>query len=392
MKKLLKKIVLIVCFAVLTPKLYAQLSVGLSVHIGPPSLPVYMQPACPADGYIWTPGYWAYGDNGYFWVPGVWVRPPHYGLLWTPAYWGYEGGEYGFHTGYWASHVGFYGGINYGFGYSGLGFGGGVWAGNTFRYNTAVTNVNTTVVHNTYINNTVINNTTVNNNRASFNGPGGVNSRPNRDEQMAMRDQHVQATSQQLTHQQNAAHDRSQFASVNNGRPATTAMNQVNGRRFDQQGRIANGVSSGRLTPGETKNLENRESNINQQVRADRNNNGGQLTPQERQQMNNQQNNVNNSIYTDKHNANNTQYGNNEVGQRKANQQQRIANGIDNGQMSPQGAAHAENRQQNINRQINIDRRANGGGLNQHQHQQVNRQQNQAGRQLPHEHEHRDNF
>jgi WXXGXW repeat (2 copies) len=113
----------------------------VSITIAPPELPVYVQPPCPVEGYIWTPGYWAYGDEGYYWVPGVWVAPPRIGFLWTPGYWGFDGGVYAWHGGYWGPHVGFYGGINYGFGYGGVGFVGGEWAGNVYRYNTAVTNV-----------------------------------------------------------------------------------------------------------------------------------------------------------------------------------------------------------------------------------------------------------
>ena len=30
--------------------------VGISITIGPPPLPVYEQPPCPEEGYIWTPG------------------------------------------------------------------------------------------------------------------------------------------------------------------------------------------------------------------------------------------------------------------------------------------------------------------------------------------------
>jgi len=100
---------------------FAQIGVGISIRIGPPALPVYAQPPAPADGYLWTPGYWAYGAAGYYWVPGVWVTPPRVGVLWTPGYWGFEGGLYGWHAGYWGPHVGFYGGINYGFGYGGVG-------------------------------------------------------------------------------------------------------------------------------------------------------------------------------------------------------------------------------------------------------------------------------
>ena len=37
----------------------AQIAVGISVHVGPPALPVYAQPICPTEGYIWTPGFGA---------------------------------------------------------------------------------------------------------------------------------------------------------------------------------------------------------------------------------------------------------------------------------------------------------------------------------------------
>ena len=201
----------------------AQIAVGISVHIGPPALPVYVQPVCPAPGYIWTPGYWAYGPDGYYWVPGTWVMAPTPGLLWTPGYWGWFGGAYVWHVGYWGPHVGFYGGINYGFGYGGVGFVGGEWRGGAFHYNTAVTNVNTTVIHNTYVNKTVINNnTTVN--RVSYNGgTGGVTAQPTAAEQAVARENHVAPTSLQAQHEQAARNDRNMRASVNGGRPAVAA-------------------------------------------------------------------------------------------------------------------------------------------------------------------------
>jgi hypothetical protein len=338
MKKIIKSIALIAGLAVATPQVYAQVSVGISIsaHIAPPALPVYTQPVCPGDGYIWTPGYWAYADpDGYYWVPGVWVRPPHYGVLWTPAYWGFEGGVYGFHAGYWGPHVGFYGGVNYGYGYGGVGFGGGIWAGNVFRYNTAVANVNTTIVHNTYVNRTVINNTTIN--RTSFNGPGGVDARPNEQERAAMNERHVQATSNQMEHQQSASRDRSQFASANHGTPGTAAMNQVNGRKFDQQGRIANGVSSDKLT-------------------------------------------------ADKRNAGNAHYGDNAAGNRDANQQQREAQGIRKEQVHAGEAARTESHEQNVSRNTGADRQANGGRLNRQQARLVNHQQSHASRQSARQH------
>ncbi len=360
---------------------YAQVAVGLSIRIGPPALPVYTQPPCPTEGFLWTPGYWGYGPAGYYWVPGVWVAPPRVGVLWTPGYWGFAGGLYAWHAGYWGPHVGFYGGINYGFGYGGVGFVGGHWGGGGFVYNSAVLNVGASF-HNTYVDRTVINNTTIVNNHTSFNGPGGVTAQPNAQEQAAMRENHIQPTSSQLSHEQTARRDRNQLASVNNGHPGTMAMDSVNGRRYNQQGRIANGVSSGQLTAGETKNLEGRQASLNNEIHNDRAANGGTLTPQERAQVNQQQNNLSKSIYNDKHNANTANYGNNEVGARRDLQQQRIANGIRSGQMSPSEAATAENRQQNINRNIAADRSANGGRLTPAERRNINKRQNRASRQI----------
>jgi hypothetical protein len=99
----------------------------VTVAIAPPELPVYDQPEIPGPGYIWTPGFWAYCPDGYYWVPGTWVEPPTVGLLWTPGYWGWRHGLYVWHAGYWGPHVGYYGGINYGFGYVGSGYEGGYW-------------------------------------------------------------------------------------------------------------------------------------------------------------------------------------------------------------------------------------------------------------------------
>ena len=278
----------------------AQISVGISVHVGPPAMPVYVQPPCPTEGFLWTPGYWAYGDTDYYWVPGVWVAPPSAGLLWTPGYWGFAGGVYGFHAGYWGPHVGFYGGVNYGFGYGGVGFVGGEWRGGHFAYNTAVLNVNTTVIHNTYINKTVITNTTVVS-HASFNGgPGGTTASATAEERAAESEHHIQPTSEQMSHEHTASMDKSNFASVNHGKPANPAMSKVGERAENQQKRIGNGVASGKMTPGETAKVEKQEEHINKQVKADREANGGKLNASEKKQVNKEQNKTSKEIHKDK--------------------------------------------------------------------------------------------
>jgi hypothetical protein len=206
----------------------AQISIGISVNIEPPALPVYVQPPCPQPNYMWTPGYWAWdGVGDYYWVPGTWVLAPQPGYLWTPGYWGWgDGGVYLFHTGYWGTHVGFYGGVNYGFGYGGGGFAGGEWRGGAFAYNTSAVNVNTTVIHTTYVNTTVVNNTTiVNNTHTSFNGgPSGVAAKPTPEQESFASERHLPATPAQTQHEQVAKQDKSNFAAANHGVPAHAAV------------------------------------------------------------------------------------------------------------------------------------------------------------------------
>ena len=195
--------------------------IAVSISVAPPVLPVYAQPVCPGDGYLWAPGYWAWDDGDYYWVPGTWILAPEAGFLWTPGYWGWGNGAYIWHAGYWGEHIGFYGGINYGFGYVGTGFEGGYWQGEKVFYNTSVMNVNTTIIHNTF-NKTVINATNVN--RVSFNGgTGGIKARPTAAEEKYTSERHIPPTTEQARQQRSAASDRSLRASVNHGTPPVAA-------------------------------------------------------------------------------------------------------------------------------------------------------------------------
>jgi hypothetical protein len=127
----------VIASALLMAPAAASARVFVSVGFAPPAIPIYAQPLAPGYGYIWTPGYWAYGPDGYYWVDGAWVLPPYDGALWTPGYWGWGDGAYLWYPGYWGLTVGYYGGINYGFGYFGTGFYGGYWHGGRFFYNGA---------------------------------------------------------------------------------------------------------------------------------------------------------------------------------------------------------------------------------------------------------------
>ena len=202
--------------------------VGISINIAPPVLPVVEQPPCPVEGYIWTPGYWGWGDGDYYWVPGVWVPPPSVGVLWTPPWWGWSNGAYVFNQGYWGPTVGFYGGINYGYGYNGDGYWGGRWEGNAFRYNTAVSRVNTTVIHSTYVDRSVVNKE-VNRSHTSFNGPNGVKAEANAEQKAAAANaKKLPPTSQQLARQEAASKDQNLRASVNKGNPNADAIKSFN--------------------------------------------------------------------------------------------------------------------------------------------------------------------
>ena len=153
-------------------------------------------------------------------------------------------------------------------------------------------------------------------------------------------------------------------------------------RKENQQDRIADGVKSGELTAGETANLEKKEAAINKETRTDRAANGGKLTGAEKAQINHQQNQVSKQIYADKHNANTAHYGNNKVGRRRENQQDRIAQGVKSGQLTPGETAMLEKQQKGINKQVASDRKANGGTLTASEKKQVNKEQNQASRNI----------
>lgn len=189
----------------------------------PPPLPEYDQPPCPGEGYIWTPGYWNYASEGYYWVPGAWVQAPYQGALWTPGYWSYRNGRYGWHRGFWGRHVGYYGGIDYGRGYTGYGYQGGYWNGDRFDYNRAVNNVNTSEIRD-YYNYRVANENR--GNRVSFNGPNGVQARPKPAEVVALREQHNPPMATQLQEAKQAQQNRGNFAAVNHGRPQVLAAQQ----------------------------------------------------------------------------------------------------------------------------------------------------------------------
>ncbi len=217
--------------------------IGFSVGFGPPAIPFYEQPMIPGDGYLWTPGYWAWDGDDYYWVPGTWVMAPEVGFLWTPGYWGWRGNAFFFNEGYWGPHVGFYGGINYGFGYFGRGYEGGRWDGGRFFYNRSVNNVNVTVIRNVYESRITDNNS----NRVSYNGGnGGVNERASSEEQNYSRERHIAPVAAQAQHVEAARANRESRASVNQGKPPVAASQRPGA--FNDQA-VAAKEAGGRYQP-----------------------------------------------------------------------------------------------------------------------------------------------
>ncbi|MGD0913714.1 MAG: hypothetical protein ABR928_17600 [Terracidiphilus sp.] len=206
----------------------------------PPPLPEYVQPPCPGDGYMWEPGYWASSPQGYYWVPGAWVESPYTGALWTPGYWGFYTGRYWFHPGHWGLHIGYYGGINYGFGYIGVGYEGGYWNAGHFTYNRFYNNINDRRVHNAYrydagnraaagrdAYNRESPNRENNNSRASFHGgTGGTQFRPQASEAAAWREPTAARMNTQVQHEQRFQSNRGQFANTNHGQPARPSISR----------------------------------------------------------------------------------------------------------------------------------------------------------------------
>ena len=227
----------------------AQVSIGVSVALPPPALPDYAQPPMPDEGYVWTPGYWGWSQPvGYYWVPGTWVMPPEADVLWTPPYWGWLNGLYYLHDGYWGTSVGYYGGVDYGYGYGGDGYDGGRWQGHHFMYNRSDNNFGSVAVNNAYAHQ----DTARNRSYTSFaGGPGGTRAEATAADRQAEREHHVAMTSEQTAHVSTAARTPDLAASHNNGRPtiaATARPGQFQGAGVTHAGPVAAG-ERGNATP-----------------------------------------------------------------------------------------------------------------------------------------------
>jgi hypothetical protein len=125
-------------------------------------------------------------------------------------------------------------------------------------------------------------------------------------------------------------------------------------RNVNQQERIEQGLQSGQLTTKEAAKLERGEARIEKmEQRADAD---GRMTDAEKRRIEQAQNKESQQIYQDKHNA---QAGNPNSAssqrmqadvQRNVNQQQRIEQGIQSGQLTNREVGNLEKGQANVNR------------------------------------------
>jgi|WetSurSiteA1Bulk_404760.scaffolds.fasta_scaffold17739_2 CRISPR/Cas system-associated endoribonuclease Cas2 len=126
-------------------------------------------------------------------------------------------------------------------------------------------------------------------------------------------------------------------------------------RMQNQEQRIDQGVSSGALTPKEAGKLEAEQAKIRQteqRMKSD-----GQLTPNERQKLNNMQDRSSQHIYNQKHDAQTANVGQGGAGvnvndpniqQRMQNQERRIQQGVNSGQLTPKEAGRLQAREAKI--------------------------------------------
>ncbi|HZQ21679.1 MAG TPA: hypothetical protein VFA89_02670 [Terriglobales bacterium] len=154
-------------------------------------------------------------------------------------------------------------------------------------------------------------------------------------------------------------------------------------RAENQQDRISRGIADGELTPGEASKLESDEAKINREAARMKAANGGKLSAADREKLQRQQNYMSHQIYKDAHNNRTvSQDPKSEVGKRMDRQQDRIAQGVNSGQLTAGEASRLEKEDAAIGREVQRDRAANGGTLTPAERQKVNRQENHVSKQI----------
>jgi hypothetical protein len=165
--------------------------------------------------------------------------------------------------------------------------------------------------------------------------------------------------------------------------PSSQQPTTIRQRDKNQQKRIGNGISNGELTPGEAEQLEGQEHKLNKEVRQLRKEDGGQLSAADKAKVRGQEHKMSQEIYDQKHDGQAVNNDPKTVGGRRAeNQQDRIGQGLQSGQLSPEEAARLERQEGNIHREAHNMRSENGGRLTQEDKAKLNRQQDRESHRI----------
>ena len=155
-------------------------------------------------------------------------------------------------------------------------------------------------------------------------------------------------------------------------------------RKESQQDRIGQGMQSGELTPEEAARLEHREAKLNKETERMRAANGGTLTDAQKAKIEKQQNKLSQQIRNQKHDAQSQpdRVADNTIAKHKESEQDRIANGVSNGSLTPAEASKLENQETHINNETQRLRAKNGGDLTDAEKQKIEHQQKQISKKI----------
>ena len=160
----------------------------------------------------------------------------------------------------------------------------------------------------------------------------------------------------------------------------------VQHRYQSEQTRIADGIKNGDLTEAEAKTLEKKQADLNREAVQMKKANGGKLSAADRAKLEQQQNQLSKQIYQQKHDDQKANIDpKTAAGKRMEQQQDRIAQGVQNGSLTANEAAHLENQESKMNQEAKSMRQKNGGTLTAADKAKLNHQQRRESRNIYHQ-------
>jgi hypothetical protein len=78
---------------------FAQIRVNINIGPPPPRREVIIQ--APNPGWVWIPGYYAYGGSNWEWRAGRWEAPPSPQHIWVAPRYVRRGDHYDYYEGSW---------------------------------------------------------------------------------------------------------------------------------------------------------------------------------------------------------------------------------------------------------------------------------------------------